>query len=185
MHVWQYIDTPTQNGPLAKCSGSRVYSRPTDMWVCSPGLCAKLNKGLGKMNGLLVVHCREGAGRGQRRQCHTGNSYKQHTLPLTGIKHTHLQDKGSRGIPYKCSVKTTTQMFPLSELLHCGVLTSKPNMKYIESTHTTPQQLLVSDHTLLPSPSSHTLTAPQVPPTPAMWAHLLLLGAHCSRLQSS
>ena len=39
--------------------GVDVFAEPTNMWVCSPGLSAKLNKSLGKLNGLLVVRCRE------------------------------------------------------------------------------------------------------------------------------
>ena len=35
-----------------------VFAARTNMWVCSSGLSAKLNKSLGKLNGLLVVHCR-------------------------------------------------------------------------------------------------------------------------------
>lgn len=56
-YVCHYIHVLTQSGPLVKCSGNRMQL-PTDVWVRSPGLCAKLNKSLGKVNGLLVVHCR-------------------------------------------------------------------------------------------------------------------------------
>lgn len=100
MKLYRYghcIHTRTQPGPLVKCSGSRVRL-PTNMWVCSPGLSAKLNKGLGKVNGLLVVHCR-GRAEGAALASATSN------ITITRIKQTRLAGNGSSGIHYKCSVK--------------------------------------------------------------------------------
>lgn len=54
---------------------------PTNMWVCSSGLGAKLHESMCKLNGLLVICCRvKGQG---TAMTHTGGRQEQH-YPIHG-----------------------------------------------------------------------------------------------------